>query len=153
MRRKTWWAKLSRRAGGGGAIVQLVVHPAFGLDVRVRRHGLVHQVVGKLGMHFQHQLAQNHVAELAVGDDVLEVFAAGPEVGEQVGSLLVTVDRVSQAPFVPLPAGHDLGMMLGQDVVDMLDGVVPGRGRFACYPAETFASYVFADKRKSLLRG
>ena len=119
----------SRRGAGAGPFVQLVVDAAFGVDVGVRRHGLVDQVVGQLGVHFQHQLAQNHVAQLAVGDDVLEVFTAGPEVSEQVGALLVPVDRVGQPSFIPLPAGDDLGMVLGQDVVDVLDRIVPGRGR------------------------
>ena len=62
----------------------------FGLDVMA----WLTRWSASLGCTLQHQLAQNHVAQLAIGDDVLEVLAAGPEVGQQVGAFLVPVDRV-----------------------------------------------------------
>src|SRR5262249_28315272 len=108
--------------------VHLVVAGVLGFDVGIGRHRLVHEVVCQLGVHFEHQLTKNHVAQLAVGDDVFDVFTAGSKVGEQVGALLVPVDRVGQAALIPLAAGNDLGMMLGQNVVHVLDGVVPGCG-------------------------
>ncbi len=66
---------LSRRsivaAAAAGPFVQLVLGRVLGVDVRVGRHGLVDQMVRQLRVHLEHQLAENHVAELAIGDDVL----------------------------------------------------------------------------------
>ena len=64
--------------------------PAFlGVGVGRRGHGLVHQVLFQLGMHLEDQLAEDQVAEMAVGDDLLELRAVGLEVGQQVRPLLV----------------------------------------------------------------
>ena len=81
-----------------------------------------------LGWTFRISSRRIDVAEVAVGDDLLEVRPVGLEVGQQVRPLLVTVDRVGEPALVPLAAGHDLGVVLRQDVVDVLDRVVPGDG-------------------------
>ncbi len=40
-------------------------------------------------MDLEHQLAQDDVAQAAVGDDFLEVLAVSPEVSQKVGAFFV----------------------------------------------------------------
>ena len=115
-------------AASSGPLVELIFRRVLGFDVGIGGHRLVDQVVYQLGRHLQHQLAKDDIAQLAIGDDVPEVFPPGFEVSQQVGSLLVARYGVREASFVPLAAGDNLGMVLGQDVVDVLDRIVPADG-------------------------
>src|SRR5262249_24952401 len=74
------------------------------------------------------QLAQDHITEMAVVNDFLKTCSVALEVGEQVRPFLVPVDRVGQPALVPLTAGHDIRSVLRQNIVDVLDRVVPGYG-------------------------
>jgi len=55
-----------------GSIVGLVVPSLLFIDVGIRGHRLGDQVIDELGVDLENQLADDHVTEMAVGDDLLE---------------------------------------------------------------------------------
>lgn len=114
-----------------GSIVAVVLATAgaiLGVMAGGRGHRLGNRQFGELGVDLEDQVAQDEFGELEVRLDLLQDRTFGAEEGEEVGPLLVAVDRVGQATLVPLAAGDDLGIVLGEDVVDVLDGVVPVDG-------------------------
>ena len=81
-------ASVVAAAAAGAVVLSSSPRALLGLDVGRRGHRLVDQVVDQLGVDLQDQLAEDHVAQAAVGDDLLE-RPVGPEVGQEVRPLLV----------------------------------------------------------------
>ena len=108
-------------------------------------------LIDQLRMDLQDQLAEDQLAQLAVGDDLVEVRPFGLEVGQEVGPLLVPVDGIGEPALVPLPARDDLRVVLGQDVVDLADRVVPVDGDLGAIEQEH--PLVRVDWQGSLLAG
>src|SRR5271166_149458 len=111
------------------AFVHLVVASSslFRLGVGRGGHGLIDELNFQLGMHLEDELSQDQVAKMAVSNDILELRAVGLEVSQKIRRLLVAADRVRQPALIPLATGHDLRIVLGQDVMHVLDAIVPGR--------------------------
>ena len=110
----------------GPLFVVLAIHGHVFVDARGRGHRLGDEVVDELRVNLEDQFAEDQVIELAVGDDLRQSRAFGLEVSEKVSSLLVSIDRIGQTPLVPLAVRDDLGAVFGEDVMNLLDGIVPG---------------------------